>query len=224
MSVLANRALPYRLLAVMFIVTLLMVAIPTAVYAAPTASMQCSGQYYRVKHGESLSEIARRYSVTVEALAQVNNIRNPSVIYAGQRLCIPQAAYYKQTGCTRYHLVRRGDTLSEIARHYGVYYQTLAQANGISNPNVIYIGQRICIPNIYSTGGSYYEPMPYGGPQQMSYGGQQQYNMGPGGPQQQYMGPGGPSRPEQMPYGGQQQYMGPGGGPGQPDRPYRPGR
>ena len=43
----------------------------------------------------------------------------------------------------RYYTVQSGDTLSGIAAKYGTSYQKVAQLNGISNPNVIYVGQRL---------------------------------------------------------------------------------
>ena len=49
---------------------------------------QCDATY-RVKRGDSLSEIASRYGVSVRQLADANNIRNANRIYAGQVLCIP---------------------------------------------------------------------------------------------------------------------------------------
>lgn len=45
------------------------------------------------------------------------------------------------------YTVRSGDTLSGIAAKYGTTYQALAKHNGIANPNVIYPGQQIRIPN-----------------------------------------------------------------------------
>lgn len=42
-----------------------------------------------------------------------------------------------------YCIVQWGDTLSEIASHWGTTYQSLASYNHISNPNLIYVGQRI---------------------------------------------------------------------------------
>lgn len=44
------------------------------------------------------------------------------------------------------HIVRRGETLYSIARRYGVDMWTIARANGITNPNRIYVGQRLVIP------------------------------------------------------------------------------
>lgn len=44
------------------------------------------------------------------------------------------------------YVVQRGDTLSAIARAYGVSVKTLAAYNGLANPNRIYVGQTIYIP------------------------------------------------------------------------------
>ena len=46
----------------------------------------------------------------------------------------------------RYYTVKSGDTLSGIAAKYGTSYQKLAQINGISNPNLIHVGQTIKLP------------------------------------------------------------------------------
>ena len=49
-------------------------------------------------------------------------------------------------GCSFFHTVQRGETLSGIAVRYGTTVQALMQANGIWNPNHIFVGQRLCIP------------------------------------------------------------------------------
>lgn len=113
------------------------------------SSTQSSGWYYRVKPGDSLSEIARRYSVTVSALAQANGLSSTSYVYVGQKLHIPAASSH--VACKSYYRVKHGDTLSEIAAWYGINYYSLAQANNIGDASNIYTGQKICIPNIYSS-------------------------------------------------------------------------
>jgi nucleoid-associated protein YgaU len=45
---------------------------------------------YRIKRGDTLSQIARYFHVSLYKLAQVNNIKNPNRIYAGNTLCIPR--------------------------------------------------------------------------------------------------------------------------------------
>lgn len=56
-------------------------------------------------------------------------------------------------GCSWY-TVRRGDTLSAIARRYNANYWTLAQVNGIRNVNLIFVNQQLCIPYRLSSGGN----------------------------------------------------------------------
>ena len=44
------------------------------------------------------------------------------------------------------YIVQRGDTLWGIANRYGTTVEALVQINGISNPNLIYVGQKLLIP------------------------------------------------------------------------------
>ncbi len=71
-----------------------------------------------------------------------------------------------------YHTVCRGETLYSIANHYGVSSWTLAYANGIWNPNLIYVGQMLMIPyGGYCPSCGYHpkpQPIPY--PQHPTYG------------------------------------------------------
>lgn len=52
---------------------------------------------------------------------------------------------HQNTNCI---IVRRGNTLSQIALRYNTSYQYLAKVNNIPNPNLIYVGQRICVPSL----------------------------------------------------------------------------
>lgn len=98
---------------------------------------------YRIQPGDTLSGIAARYGTTVAMLAQLNGIANPNRIYAGQVIRIPAGSVNPPQ--PMYYVVRRGDTLSGIARRFGTTYQRLMQLNGIRNPNLIYAGQRLRI-------------------------------------------------------------------------------
>ena len=57
-----------------------------------------------------------------------------------------QQAQTSKPSYTEY-VVKKGDTLSGIAKRYNTNYQALAQYNRIADPNKIYIGQQIKIPN-----------------------------------------------------------------------------
>lgn len=136
------------LLCLTLTLALLPAAVSAAPAAAPAAVPAASGSYHIVKAGETLSQIARYYSVTVNALKAANGLSNANYIYIGQHLYIP-AAGGAPAGCSSYYYVRHGDTLSEIAAWFGVSYWGLAGANGLGNANYIYVGQKLCIPAIY---------------------------------------------------------------------------
>jgi lysozyme len=136
------------LLCLTLTLALLPVTVSAAPATAPAAAPAASGSYHIVKAGETLSHIARYYSVTVNALKAANGLSDANYIYIGQHLYIP-AAGGAPAGCKSYYYVKHGDTLSEIAAWFGVSYSGLADANGLGNANYIYVGQKLCIPNIY---------------------------------------------------------------------------
>ena len=107
-----------------------------------------------VQWGQTLSGIAVRYGTTVGALVHANGLVNANRIYAGQRLVISGTAPYRPPA-GRGYVVRHGDTLSGIAYRYGVSVNSLVRANGITNRNRIYAGQRLAIP-YGAPGGSYH--------------------------------------------------------------------
>lgn len=93
-------------------------------------------QTHVVQYGETLSSIATKYGTTYQALASLNGLSNPNMIYAGQVLKVNE-----KVSTTRTYTVRSGEALSSIASRLGTTYQALAQRNGLSNPNFIYPGQ-----------------------------------------------------------------------------------
>jgi LysM repeat protein len=172
--------------------------------APGTASAQGIGQTHVVQPGENLFRIALRYGVSIQALATINGIVNPAMIYVGQRLVIPAdvAAATPPTptpapatpdttsapitptleisptvtstqvtsptvtptlvtsstvtpapvttpvvaSLNRTHTVAVGENLFRIALRYGLTTKELAVANGITNPNSVYVGQVLRIP------------------------------------------------------------------------------
>ncbi len=101
---------------------------------------------YRVKSGDTLWDIARRYNTSVSAIAQENNIPNPRLIYPGQTLRITTGDNAPDTDNYTYYTVRPGDTLSHIAIRFQTTVQRLAAANDIANPNFIRAGEQLRIP------------------------------------------------------------------------------
>lgn len=107
---------------------------------------------YTVKSGDTLSIIASKYNMTVNALATLNGISNPNLIYPGQTLRVADSgngsnvsnkatAPITNKGSSSTYIIKSGDTLSGIASRYGTSVSALASLNGINNPNRIYPGQ-----------------------------------------------------------------------------------
>jgi LysM repeat protein len=118
-----------------------------------SGSSAAAGGVHVVQAGETLYSIARRYGSSVSAFVQANGLRNANFIYVGQRLRIPGSS---GGGSSRgggsvpsggtVHVVQRGQTLASIALRYGTTTAAIATANGLRNPNLIYVGQRLRIP------------------------------------------------------------------------------
>lgn len=100
---------------------------------------------YTVQRGNTLSQIAAAYGVSVAHIVELNDIQNPNLIYPGQKLRITESSNTNLNPVIQnnFYTVQRGDTLSGIARRYGVSVQYLVNLNGIRNPNLIYPGQMI---------------------------------------------------------------------------------
>jgi peptidoglycan endopeptidase LytE len=105
----------------------------------PPAPPPASGQTYYVQKGDTLRNIASRWSTTVDAVLKVNpQIANPNLIYVGQAITIP-------SGVSSY-IVQKGDTLRVISNKFGTTVENLLSLNpDIKNANLIYVGQVINI-------------------------------------------------------------------------------
>lgn len=112
----------------------------------PEPNPPSRGGDYTVRSGDTLSGIAQRNDVSLAALLRANpQIRNPDLIYAGQRIHLPGGDGNNGGGT---HTVRAGDTLSGIAQSNGVSLSALLNANPQfrANPDRIYPGQTVRIP------------------------------------------------------------------------------
>ena len=96
---------------------------------------------YKIKWGDTLSEIALKYNTTVSALVSLNNISNPNLIYAGDNLIIGYKNTNELHDCNHtLYTVKSGDTLSNIALKYNADMSEIVNLNEIENPNLIYVG------------------------------------------------------------------------------------
>ncbi|WP_457767085.1 LysM peptidoglycan-binding domain-containing protein [Cyanobium sp. ULC065] len=102
-----------------------------------------------VKPGETLSEIAERYGVSLNRLMQLNGIKDPDLVTAGTRLTVPGGASSgagSSAGGRGSYTVKPGETLSEIADRLGTTVQRLIELNGIRDPDMVAEGTRLVVP------------------------------------------------------------------------------
>lgn len=95
---------------------------------------------YTVQSGDTLSGIADKFGTTYQILAAINGIGDPNQIWPGQVLKVTGTVSQEST-----YYVQAGDTLSSIANKFGTTISNLVSINHISNPNVIYVGQKIYV-------------------------------------------------------------------------------
>ena len=103
-----------------------------------------AAKVHTVKAGDTLGRIATKYGTTVDALVELNGIKNANLIHVGQ--VIRLTADEVTTPAAKVHTVKAGDTLGRIAAKYGTTVAKLAAENGIRNVNLIHVGQVLTIP------------------------------------------------------------------------------
>ncbi len=117
---------------------------------------------HKIKNGETLSHISRKYRTSVALIREVNNIRGTQ-IRAGKHLMVPTATKSlrsytlsqnsrieriqntNRSGTKRVHIVRPGQSLWSISRSYGVSTQALAKWNGIAPIDTLRVGQKLVV-------------------------------------------------------------------------------
>jgi membrane-bound lytic murein transglycosylase D len=119
--------------------------------------------FHKIKRGESVSTIAKKYGVSPFSIIQTNNLSKAYRIYAGDYLKIPNFSSsskvkkdktYKYTTNSKgeiIYTVENGDNLSEIATYFQTTPYEIAQANNLKNQNLISKGQKLIIPSSTKT-------------------------------------------------------------------------
>lgn len=121
--------------------------------ASLPASARLKWGHYKIKRGDTLGQIARKYGVSVQALQRSNKL-NGTFIRAGKDLLIPLSSRAMSSATSIsagtsvnpvIHRVRSGDTLWGIARRYNVYISQLARWNSIKANDLLRLGQNIVV-------------------------------------------------------------------------------
>jgi LysM repeat protein len=140
---------------------------PTATLVRPSPTAPPSGNilgYHVVRSGETLYCIARAYTVLPSAIAASNKMAYPYPVKIGQQLAIPNVPWNNMPSgptCTRQFgggspvsqaavcrtmvTLHSGDTVVSVASRYKISAYALMLDNHISNPNLIFPGQVLCV-------------------------------------------------------------------------------
>ncbi|EGE16617.1 LysM peptidoglycan-binding domain-containing protein [Moraxella catarrhalis] len=127
---------------------------------------------HRVQSGESLTAIARRYNISLHALAKENGLSVTDGVLIGQTLKLPSDAKAESStpsrlgntknnstrtpantniGITKNYTVRSGDSLTMLSNRFGVAIGDLATANGLASNANLRIGQTLKVPKLTTT-------------------------------------------------------------------------
>lgn len=103
---------------------------------------------YTVKKGESLSSIARKHHTTVTKIRSANGLKKSDLIKYGKVLKVPTNVYVtkKKSIPTQKYVIKKGDTLSGIARKHRTTVAKIRQANGLQKNAVIKVGKVLKVP------------------------------------------------------------------------------
>jgi LysM repeat protein len=112
---------------------------------------------YTVQDGDTLYDIAQHFGVSVEDLMEANDITDPASLAVGQKLVIPgqepegtaspeAEAPTATPSAEGVYIVQEGDYPSSIAEQFGISAEELMEANGITDPTSLIVGQELIIP------------------------------------------------------------------------------
>ncbi|MCK9554245.1 LysM peptidoglycan-binding domain-containing protein [bacterium] len=120
-----------------------------------------------VERGDSLSQISKKYGVSILDISNANGLQKKSVILIGQKLVIPSSQGYlsdpvliktgqnpesklvalnSASGNTNVHIVQKGETLWKISGENKISVEKLMQANNITDASKLMVGTKIIIP------------------------------------------------------------------------------
>lgn len=116
--------------------------------------------FYKVRRGDTLASIANHFGTKISNLRELNNFNKRAMIVAGSKIKVPPGKI-KKSDKSRYsgvrvikfkepktiHVVRRGDTLINISRRYGVSLAEIRKENNLRSRTQLFAGSRLVIPD-----------------------------------------------------------------------------
>ena len=116
-----------------------------------TTLAETEGPYHKVRRGETVAKIARRYGVSTQELLAANGLRSAKSLRVGKRLVIPEGGTVVATeksiakGDHVTHILQNGESLWTVAQHYNVTVSDLKHWNKISSHRSLQVGRELMI-------------------------------------------------------------------------------
>ncbi len=103
-------------------------------------------QEIEVREGNTLSQIANDYNVTVRSLMDANQLYNADKLEIGQKLKLPDGAINRKHLGHVKHIVSSGENINKIATLYSIKKRDIVEINDLINPDLLYPGQVLFLP------------------------------------------------------------------------------
>ncbi len=117
------------------------------------------GTIYTIRPGDSYYSLAKRFNTTIPALIAANPGVDPRNLQIGMQICIPVPPTGESCPGGFLYVIRAGDTFFSVSQRFGIAVAALAAANPGVDPNMLAVGQLICVPAPQPTpcpGGRFY--------------------------------------------------------------------
>ncbi|MDE2748307.1 MAG: LysM peptidoglycan-binding domain-containing protein [Chloroflexota bacterium] len=101
-------------------------------------------ELYEVKAADTLTDIARRFATSVDALMALNGIADEHALEVGQILILPRIQDSEHLA----HIVQSGDTLFDLSRLYNTTVAQLRRLNSLAGENDLTVGRRLLVPKV----------------------------------------------------------------------------
>lgn len=104
---------------------------------------------YRIRRGDNLSLIARKYRTNIAYLKEINNLNSRTTLKMGQRIFVPDRTPIKVKTVSKkksnYHIVKKGENLSTISKKYNLTVVKLKKKNKLTSKSVLIPGMKLKI-------------------------------------------------------------------------------
>ena len=96
-----------------------------------------------VQVGDTITSISNFYSIKKDLIIKLNNLTDENYIYVGQNLKISDLS--QESKNNNYHIVQKGESLTEISTKYGLNFKELIEINNLKNPDSLEVGSKLIL-------------------------------------------------------------------------------